>query len=189
MTVRELGLSDTVLDSLAQCFSRNTSEIKRYESPSNVLYMLDMKLLVMKTMLLGIPRMEIPKIFLKVKSLFWKRILKQLLTPLTIFFVDAVLFSIANYMDVPRILSSSLRSNLWNPLDTEHEPCGLNCFKLVLKLGRFFNATSSAQADVEEKCSGSSLSRKKSFAKRSAYAWIKCITCAFSDAYFHALDP
>ncbi|RYQ92501.1 hypothetical protein Ahy_B09g098736 [Arachis hypogaea] len=154
MTVRELGLSDTVLDSLAQYFSRNTSEIKRYESPSNVLYMPDMKLLVTKTMLLGIPRMGIPKIFLKVKSLFWKKILKQLLTPLTIFFADAVLFSIAGYMDVPRILSSPLRSNLWNPLDTENEPCGLNCFKSVLKSGRFFNATSSAQVDVEEKCSG-----------------------------------
>ncbi|KAL4365331.1 hypothetical protein AHAS_Ahas07G0095400 [Arachis hypogaea] len=116
--------------------------------------MLDMKLFVTKSMMLGIPIMEIPKIFLKVKSLVWKRILKQLLTPLIIFFVNTVLFSIANYMDFPRILSFP---NLWNPLDTENEPCGLNCFKSVLKSGRFFNATSSAQADVEEKCSGATL--------------------------------
>ncbi|RYR03597.1 hypothetical protein Ahy_B06g082650 [Arachis hypogaea] len=38
--------------------------------------------------------------------------------------------------------------------DCQLHGCSQDLVFLVLKLGRFFNATSSAQADVEEKCSG-----------------------------------
>lgn len=42
MAIKEVGFSDPVLESLAQCFSRSPSEVKRYETPSNVLYRQDM---------------------------------------------------------------------------------------------------------------------------------------------------
>ncbi|KAH1223749.1 Histone-lysine N-methyltransferase CLF [Glycine soja] len=172
MTVKEFGLTDIVLESLAQCFSRNTSEIKRYETPSNILYRQSMKLSVFKTMLVAVPRLGILKRILKVAILFWKRILKQLLTLLTTSFVDDALFLIVDYMDVHKILSSLLRSNLHGTLlILKMHPVGQivsDRYAFVLKSERFAK-TSSAQAD-EQKSSGGALSRKKSSAKRR----IKC---------------
>lgn len=48
MTVQRVGLSDAVWDLVGQCLSKKPSDVKRNETPSNILYRPDMKLFVRK---------------------------------------------------------------------------------------------------------------------------------------------
>ncbi|XP_015963898.1 histone-lysine N-methyltransferase CLF [Arachis duranensis] len=160
MTVRELGLSDTVLDSLAQCFSRNTSEIKaRYETLSNK-----------DNAARGSKNGDTEDISQSEKSFLEKDLEAALDSFDNLFCRRCLVFDCRLHGCSQDLVFPAEKQPLWNPPDTENAPCGPNCFKSVLKSGRFSKATSSAQADVEEKCSGGSSSRKKSSAKRR----IKC---------------
>ncbi|KAG4973213.1 hypothetical protein JHK87_030034 [Glycine soja] len=138
MTVKEFGLTDIVLESLAQCFSRNTSEIKaKYETLS------------IQDNAGGCSKAGDSEENSQNGNSFLEKDL------------EAALDSFDNLF-CRRCLAE--KQPTWNPPDTENASCGPNCFRSVLKSERFAK-TSSAQAD-EQKSSGGALSRKKSSAKR-----------------------
>ncbi|KHN36244.1 Histone-lysine N-methyltransferase CLF [Glycine soja] len=158
MTVKEFGLTDIVLESLAQCFSRNTSEIKaKYETLS------------IHDNAGGCSKAGDSEENSQSGNFFLEKDLEAALDSFdNLFCRRCLVFDCRLHGCSQDLVFPAEKQPTWNPPDTENAPCGPNCFRSVLKSERFAK-TSSAQAD-EEKSSGGALSRKKSSAKRR----IKC---------------
>nr|KYP66826.1 Histone-lysine N-methyltransferase CLF [Cajanus cajan] len=156
MTVKEFGLSDIVLESLGQCFSRNTNEIKaRYET------------LGVKDNAGGCSKVGDSEENSHSGNSFLEKDLEAALDSFdNLFCRRCLVFDCRLHGCSQDLVFPAEKQPTWIPPDTENAPCGLNCFRLVLKSERFAK-TSSAQADGEEKGSGGTLSsRKKPSAKR-----------------------
>ncbi|KAG4987791.1 hypothetical protein JHK82_030149 [Glycine max] len=158
MTVKEFGLTDIVLESLAQCFSRNTSEIKaKYETLS------------IQDNAGGCSKAGDSEENSQSGNSFLEKDLEAALDSFdNLFCRRCLVFDCRLHGCSQDLVFPAEKQPTWNPPDTENASCGPNCFRSVLKSERFAK-TSSAQAD-EQKSSGGALSRKKSSAKRR----IKC---------------
>ncbi|XP_019423348.1 PREDICTED: histone-lysine N-methyltransferase CLF-like [Lupinus angustifolius] len=156
MTVREIGLSDIVLDLLAQCFSRTTTEIKaRYETLSN------------EDNAGGGSKNANTEENSKCGNSFLEKDLEAALDSFdNLFCRRCLVFDCRLHGCSQDLVSPAEKQSMWTPTDTESAPCGPNCFQLVLKSERFSKAPSTSQAGSEEKSSGGSSSRKKSSARR-----------------------
>lgn len=154
MTVKEFGLTDIALESLSQCFSRNTSEIKaRYETLS------------IQENAGGCSKAGDSEENYQSSNSFLEKDLEAALDSFdNLFCRRCLVFDCRLHGCSQDLVFPAEKQLTWNPPDTENAPCGPNCFRLVLKSERFAK-TPSAQVDGEEKCSGSS-SRKKPSAKR-----------------------
>lgn len=154
MTVKEFGLTDIALESLSQCFSRNTSEIKaRYETLS------------IQENAGGCSKAGDSEENSQSSNSFLEKDLEAALDSFdNLFCRRCLVFDCRLHGCSQDLVFPAEKQLTWNPPDTENAPCGPNCFRLVLKSERFAK-TPSAQVDGEEKCSGSS-SRKKPSAKR-----------------------
>ncbi|CAL0311551.1 unnamed protein product [Lupinus luteus] len=156
MTIKEIGLSDIVLESLAQCFSRTTSEIKaRYETFSN------------EDNAGGGSKNGNTEDNSQLGNSFLEKDLEVALDSFdNLFCRRCLVFDCRLHGCSQDLVSPADKQPMWILPDTESAPCGPNCFQLVLKSERFAKASSSAHAGAEEKCSGGSSSRKKSSARR-----------------------
>ncbi|KAE9596677.1 hypothetical protein Lal_00007487 [Lupinus albus] len=156
MTVREIGLSDIVLESLAQCFSRTTSEIKaRYETFSN------------EDNAGGGSKNAKTEENSKCGNSFLEKDLEAALDSFdNLFCRRCLVFDCRLHGCSQDLVSPAEKQCMWIPTDTESAPCGPNCFQLVLQSERFAKAPSSAQAGSEEKPSGGSSTRKKFSSRR-----------------------
>lgn len=154
MTVKEFGLTDIALESLSQCFSRNTSEIKaRYETLS------------IQENAGGCSKAGDSEENSQSSNSFLEKDLEAALDSFdNLFCRRCLVFDCRLHGCSQDLVFPAEKQLTWNPPDTENAPCGPNCFRLVLKSERFAK-TPAAQVDGEEKCSGSS-SRKKPSAKR-----------------------
>ncbi|KAF7828711.1 Histone-lysine N-methyltransferase CLF [Senna tora] len=156
MTVKEFGLSDQVLESLAQCFSRNTSELKaRYEVISD------------EEKAIGVSKNGDTEDNSQVENSFLEKDLEAALDSFdNLFCRRCLVFDCRLHGCSQDLVFPADKQPVWNPPDAENTPCGPNCFRLVLKSDRFAKLASSGQGDVEEKCSGGAgvqiSSRKKS---------------------------
>ncbi|KAL2348378.1 hypothetical protein Fmac_002378 [Flemingia macrophylla] len=156
MTVKEFGLSDTVVESLAQCFTRNTSELKaRYETLS------------VQDNSAGCSKVGASEENSQNDNSFLEKDLEAALDSFdNLFCRRCLVFDCRLHGCSQDLVFPAEKQPIWIPPDTENAPCGPNCFRSVLTSERFAK-TSSAQADGEEKCSGGTLSsRKRPPAKR-----------------------
>ncbi|XP_019444689.1 PREDICTED: histone-lysine N-methyltransferase CLF-like [Lupinus angustifolius] len=156
MTIKEIGLSDIVLESLAQCFSRTASEIKaRYETFSN------------EDNAGGGSKNGNTEDNSQHGNSFLEKDLEVALDSFdNLFCRRCLVFDCRLHGCSQDLVSPADKLPMWILPDTETAPCGPNCFQLVLKSERFVKASSSGHAGAEEKCSGGSSSRKKSSARR-----------------------
>ncbi|CAJ1929556.1 unnamed protein product [Sphenostylis stenocarpa] len=155
MTVKEFGLTDNAVESLAQCFSRNTNEIKaRYEALS------------IQDNADGCSKAADSGENSQSGNAFLEKDLEAALDSFdNLFCRRCLVFDCRLHGCSQDLVFPAEKQPIWIPPDTENAPCGPNCFRSVLKSERF-GKTSSAQVDSEEKCSGGVLSRKKSSTKR-----------------------
>ncbi|CAL5187867.1 unnamed protein product [Lathyrus oleraceus] len=160
MTIREFGLSEAVLESLAQCFSRKTSDIKaRYETFCN------------EDNAGGDSKNGDAQDTSQSDNSFLEKDLEAALDSFdNLFCRRCRVFDCRLHGCSQDLVFPAERQPPWIPPNTENAPCGPNCFRLVLKAEKMSKVTSSTQTDVEDKSSGSVLSRKKSSGKRR----IKC---------------
>ncbi|KAK7245428.1 hypothetical protein RIF29_40274 [Crotalaria pallida] len=156
MTVRQVGLSDIVLESLAQCFSRTASEIKaRYETRST------------EDNAGGCSKNGNTEENSQCGNSFLEKDLEAALDSFdNLFCRRCLVFDCRLHGCSQDLVFPAEKQSVWIPPDTESAPCGPNCFQLVLKSERFAKASSSAQAGTEEKCSGGASSKKKSSARK-----------------------
>lgn len=159
MTIREFGLSDVVLEILAQCFSRKTSDIKaRYETFCNE----DNSGEDSKN---GDAQDNS-----QIDDSFLEKDLEAALDSFdNLFCRRCRVFDCRLHGCSQDLVFPAERQPLWTPPNTEDVPCGPNCFRTVLKAEKMAKVTST-QTDVEDKSSGGALSRKKSSGRRR----IKC---------------
>ncbi|KAI4314982.1 hypothetical protein L6164_027836 [Bauhinia variegata] len=154
-TVKNFGMSDLVLDSLAQCFSRNTSEVKaKCESLSS------------EDISGGGSKDGDAEENPQSGNSFMDKDLEAALDSFdNLFCRRCLVFDCRLHGCSQDLVFSADKQAVWTPPDVENKPCGPNCFQLALKSERFAKMTS-ALGDVEDKCSGGAglqiSSRKKS---------------------------
>ncbi|PNY03837.1 histone-lysine N-methyltransferase CLF-like protein [Trifolium pratense] len=160
MTIKEYGLSDAVLESLAQCFSRKTSDIKaRYETFCN------------EDNAGEDSKNGDTQDNFQIDNSFLEKDLEAALDSFdNLFCRRCRVFDCRLHGCSQDLVFPAERQPSWSPPNTENAPCGPNCFLLALKAEKMAKAASSTQTDVEDKSSGSALSRKKSSGRRR----IKC---------------
>ncbi|XP_054824452.1 histone-lysine N-methyltransferase CLF-like isoform X1 [Prosopis cineraria] len=166
MAVKEFGLSDLVLESLAQCFSRNTCELKaRYEVISN------------GENIGGVSKSAGTEENSLSGNSFLEKDLEAALDSFdNLFCRRCLVFDCRLHGCSQDLVFPAEKQPVWIPPNAESTPCGPNCFQLELKPQRFAGLTSSSQGDAEKKSSGGAgmhiAYRKKSFGP-SARRWVK----------------
>ncbi|GAU26043.1 hypothetical protein TSUD_225040 [Trifolium subterraneum] len=160
MTIKEYGLSDAVLESLAQCFSRKTSDIKaRYETFCN------------EDNAGEDSKNGDTQDNFQIGNSFLEKDLEAALDSFdNLFCRRCRVFDCRLHGCSQDLVFPAERQPSWSPPNTENAPCGPNCFRSALKAEKIAKGASSTQTDVEDKSSGSTLSRKKSSGRRR----IKC---------------
>lgn len=156
MTIKEVGLSDATLESLAQCFSRSPSEVRaRYEilskeesavgGPNNGNDVHTMNNFLVKDLEAALDSFD---------NLFCRRCLV----------FDCRLHGCSQDLVFP-----AEKQPLWYHLDEGNVPCGPHCYRSVLKSERNATVCSPLNGDIKEKFVSSSdgagaqtSSRKKS---------------------------
>ncbi|XP_019446794.1 PREDICTED: histone-lysine N-methyltransferase CLF-like isoform X1 [Lupinus angustifolius] len=162
MTIKELGLSDIVLESLGQCFSRDATGVKeRYETLSN------------KDNAAGGSKTRDIEGNFQSGNLFLEKDLGEVLGSFDNLFCRRCHDFVCRLHGCNQdLVFPADKQTPWSPPDSTNAPCGPNCFRLVLNSEIFARATSSSQANVIESHSGDvgeqMLSKKFSgvFAKR-----------------------
>ncbi|KAJ4714846.1 Histone-lysine N-methyltransferase [Melia azedarach] len=156
MTVKEVGLSDVVLESLAQCFCRSPSEVKaRYE------------ILMKEENAMGgsINGNEVHSM-----NSFLEKDLEAALDSFdNLFCRRCLVFDCRLHGCSQDLIFPVEKPPPWYNLDEENVPCGPHCYRLVLKSERNASMCSPLNGDINEKSISSSdgagaqtLSRKKS---------------------------
>ncbi|XP_039005088.1 histone-lysine N-methyltransferase CLF-like [Hibiscus syriacus] len=148
MTFKDVGLSDRVLESLGQCLSRSPAEVKaRYET-------------LMKEKDVGVSKNKDTE----VKN--WNSFIEKDL--------EAALDSFDNLFcrRCLDLIFPADKQNTWNHPDEENAPCGLHCYRLVLRSER--NDTVRSPMNPEDRSNSSSdgvgaqISSSKKSARRKA---------------------
>ncbi|CAL0330766.1 unnamed protein product [Lupinus luteus] len=141
MTIRQLGLSDLVLDELSKLFSRGASEIKeRYETLSNE-----------GNATSGSNTGDTEEHF---QSGMEKDLGAAQASFDNLFCRRCLAFVCRVHGCSQDLIFPAEKQTLWIPPDAENAPCGQNCYLLVLKSEIFAKVTSSSHADAEKNCSG-----------------------------------
>ncbi|KAG2724385.1 hypothetical protein I3843_01G015600 [Carya illinoinensis] len=159
MTVKEVGLSDQVLEALAQCFSRSPCEVKaRYET-----------LIKEEKAVEGSKNGDNEDILHNGNSLLDKDLDAALDSFDNLFCRRCLVFDCRLHGCSQDLVFPTEKQPLWRPSDEENIPCGLHCYRSALKSQRIARGSSSINGDFEEKSAPSSgsagaqiSSRKKS---------------------------
>ncbi|XWS33589.1 hypothetical protein CRYUN_Cryun22dG0096200 [Craigia yunnanensis] len=142
MTIKEVGLSDPVLESLAQCLSRSPSEVKaRYET------------LMKEEKDAGASKKG------DIEAQNWNSFLEKDLEAAldsfdNLFCRRCLVFDCRLHGCSQDLIFPADKQTPWNHPDEENAPCGLHCYHLVLKSER--NGTVSSPMNPEEKSNYSS---------------------------------
>ncbi|KAI4327430.1 hypothetical protein L6164_019893 [Bauhinia variegata] len=143
-TMKEFGLSDLVLESLAQCFSRNTCEVKaKCES-----------LIKEDKSGWGSKNWDAEENPQSGNSFMDKDLEAALDSFDNLFCRRCLVFDCRLHGCSQDLVFPADKKPAWIPPDMEIKPCGPNCFQLALKSEMFAKMTSAAEGDVEVKCSG-----------------------------------
>ncbi|OMO56633.1 hypothetical protein CCACVL1_26403 [Corchorus capsularis] len=155
MTIKQLGLSDLVLESLAQCFSRSPSEVKaRYET------------LMKEEKDAGASKDA------DIEAQNWNSFLEKDVEAAldsfdNLFCRRCLVFDCRLHGCSQDLIFPADKQAPWNHPDEENTPCGPHCYRSVLKSER--NGAASSPINTEEKSNSSSdgagtqtSSRKKS---------------------------
>ncbi|KAK5793017.1 histone-lysine N-methyltransferase CLF-like [Gossypium arboreum] len=155
MTIKEVGLSDPVLESLAQCLSRSPADVKaRYET-------------LMKEEDTGASKNR------DTEEQNWNSFLdKDLEAALdsfdNLFCRRCLVFDCRLHGCSQDLIFPADKQTPWNRTDDENAPCGLHCYRLVLKSER--NDTVRSPMNPEDKSNSSSdgIAAQISSSKKSA---------------------
>ncbi|XWS41886.1 hypothetical protein CRYUN_Cryun17cG0121000 [Craigia yunnanensis] len=155
MTIKEVGLSDPVLESLSQYLSRSPSEVKaRYET------------LMKEEKDAGASKNG-------VEAQNWNSFLEKDLEPAldsfdNLFCRRCLVFDCRLHGCSQDLIFPADKQAPWNHPDEENAPCGLHCYRLVLKSER--NGTVSSPMNTEEKSNSSfgGVGAQKSSRKKSS---------------------
>ncbi|XP_059458810.1 histone-lysine N-methyltransferase CLF isoform X2 [Corylus avellana] len=159
MTAKETGLSDEVLESLAQCFARSPCEVKaRYE------------ILIKEEKAVGGSKNGDNEDILQNGNSFLDKDLDAALDSFdNLFCRRCLVFDCRLHGCSQDLVFPAEKQPSWCPADEENIPCGPHCYRSVLKSQRIARVSSSMNGDLEEKNVPSSgftgtqiLSRKKS---------------------------
>ncbi|XP_062156816.1 histone-lysine N-methyltransferase CLF [Alnus glutinosa] len=159
MTAKEVGLSDEVLESLAQCFARSPCEVKaRYE------------ILIKEEKAVGGSKNGDNEDILQNGNSFLDKDLDAALDSFdNLFCRRCLVFDCRLHGCSQDLVFPAEKQPSWCPADEENIPCGPHCYRSVLKSQRTARVSSSMNGDLEEKnvpssgCTGAQiLSRKKS---------------------------
>ncbi|XP_021275328.1 histone-lysine N-methyltransferase CLF [Herrania umbratica] len=142
MTIKEVGLSDPVLESLAQCFSRSPPEVKaRYET------------------LMKEEKDAVASKNADIEAQNWNSFLEKDLEAAldsfdNLFCRRCLVFDCRLHGCSQDLIFPADKQTSWNHPDEENAPCGPHCYRLVLKSER--NGTVSSPINTEEKSNSSS---------------------------------
>ncbi|XP_012491835.1 histone-lysine N-methyltransferase CLF isoform X2 [Gossypium raimondii] len=142
MTIKQVGLSDPVLESLAQCLSRSPCEVKaRYET------------LMKEEKDAGASKNG--DVEVENWNSFLEKDLEAALDSFdNLFCRRCLVFDCRLHGCSQDLIFPADKQTPWNHPDEENVPCGLHCYRTVLKLER--NGTVSSPIDPEEKLNSSS---------------------------------
>ncbi|KAJ7944440.1 Histone-lysine N-methyltransferase [Quillaja saponaria] len=145
MTIKEVGLSELVLESLAQCFSRNPCQVKaRYEVLRN------------EDKAVGGTKEEDIGENSKDGSYFLDKD-KDLDAALdsfdNLFCRRCLVFDCRLHGCSQDLVFPADKQPPWTPPNVENIPCGPHCYRSVLMPEKFAKVSTSSHGDVEEKCS------------------------------------
>ncbi|KAJ7952834.1 Histone-lysine N-methyltransferase [Quillaja saponaria] len=159
MTIKEVGLSELVLESLAQCFSRNPFDVKaRHEFLSNegkavgVFKEADIEESSHNGSYFLDKDKDLDAALDSFDNLFCRRCLV----------FDCRLHGCSQDLVLP-----ADKQPPWTPPDEKNIPCGPNCYRSVLMSERFAKVSTS-HGDVQEKCSDGGARVRISSGKKSS---------------------
>ncbi|XP_023876365.1 histone-lysine N-methyltransferase CLF isoform X2 [Quercus suber] len=153
MTVKEVGLSDPVLESLAQCFSRSPSEVKaRHE------------IIIKEEKAVGASKNGDNEDVLQNGNSFLDKDLDAALDSFdNLFCRRCLVFDCRLHGCSQDLIFPAEKQSPWCPTDEENRPCGPHCYRSVLKSEK----NASMNGDFEEKivpsssCAGAQISSRK----------------------------
>ncbi|XP_050205617.1 histone-lysine N-methyltransferase CLF isoform X2 [Mercurialis annua] len=150
MTVKEVGLSDSVMELLAQCFSRSPSEVKaRYEVLSK------------EEQALGDPQIRDAEA--QTANSFADKDLEAALDSFdNLFCRRCLVFDCRLHGCSQDLVFPADKQHTWNHPVEENVPCGPHCYKSVLKSERIDTANSPECHDIGENSVQISLKKKSS---------------------------
>ncbi|KAE8700054.1 SET domain-containing protein isoform 4 [Hibiscus syriacus] len=159
MTFKDVGLSDRVLESLGQCLSRSPAEVKaRYET-------------LMKEKDVGVSKNKDTEV--KNWNSFIEKDLEAALDSFdNLFCRRCLVFDCRLHVCSQDLIFPADKQNTWNHPDEENAPCGLHCYRLVLRSER--NDTVRSPMNPEDRSNSSSdgvgaqISSSKKSARRKA---------------------
>lgn len=169
MTVKEVGLSDPVLESLAQCFSRSPSEVKaRHE------------ILIKEEKAVGASKNGDNEDVLQNGNSFLDKDLDAALDSFdNLFCRRCLVFDCRLHGCSQDLIFPAEKQTPWCPADEENILCGPHCYRSVLKSERNARVSSSMNGDFEEKiapssgCAGAQISSRKKSSGPSARKRVK----------------
>lgn len=141
MTIKELGLSDSVLESLAQCFSRSPSEIKaRYENINK------------EDKAMGGCKNGDNEDTSQMDNSFLDKDVDAALDSFdNLFCRRCLVFDCRLHGCSQDLVFPAEKQTTWNPPDDEKVPCGPHCYRSVLKSEKNVRVNSSLNGDFVEK--------------------------------------
>ncbi|XP_015889810.1 histone-lysine N-methyltransferase CLF isoform X2 [Ziziphus jujuba] len=167
MTIKEVGFSDTVLETLAQCFSRSPCEVKaRYE------------ILNKEEKAVGDCKNGDNEDASQIGSSFLDKDLDAALDSFdNLFCRRCLVFDCRLHGCSQDLVFPAEKQPSWSPPDDENISCGLHCYRSVLKSERTVGVSSPSNGDFEEKnvtsCEGVQISLRKKPSGPSARKTVK----------------
>ncbi|XP_022985876.1 histone-lysine N-methyltransferase CLF-like isoform X1 [Cucurbita maxima] len=164
MTIKEIGSSDLVLESLASCFSRSPGEIQvRYE------------VLTQGEKAVGCFNNRINEEISHIASTFLDKDLDAALDSFdNLFCRRCLVFDCRLHGCSQDLVFPAEKQPKWGPVGEENVPCGPLCYRSVLKSDKNYTGGSPLRSDLEEKHpmssdgTGAQISKKKKSSRKAA---------------------